>query len=58
MTDDKGKITPDIPSNASLLELNVDEIASPALARLIEEVRNDEPPKAGAYNRSYHRHNR
>ncbi len=43
---------------AKLLELDVDEIDSPALARLIEEIRNDEPAKTRAYERSYHRHNR
>ena len=43
---------------SDLLEIEVSEISSPALARLIEEVRNDEPPLTGAYHRTYHRHNR
>ncbi len=43
---------------AKLLELDVDEIDSPALARLIEEIRKDEPATTRAYHRTYHRHNR
>ena len=43
---------------SELLEIDVSKISSPALARLIEEVRNDEPPSTGAYHRTYHRHNR
>ena len=43
---------------AKLLELDVDKFDSPALARLIEEIRNDEPASTRSYDRSYHRHNR
>ena len=39
------------------LEVDVKEISSPTLARLIEEVRND-AVAGSSYNRSYHRHNR
>lgn len=39
-------------------ELDVDQISSPALARLIEEVRNEEDLTAHAYNRTHNRHNR
>jgi hypothetical protein len=41
--------------------LTVETIESVALARLIEEVRNDGAGQLGsptAYNRTYHRHNR
>jgi hypothetical protein len=41
-----------------LQELDVDQISSPALARLIEEVRNEEDLTANAYNRTHNRHNR
>lgn len=34
------------------------EIDSVVLRRLIEEVRTSEPVVAGAYNRTYNRHNR
>ena len=43
---------------AKLLELDIDEFDSTALARLIEEIRNDEPATTRAYHRTYHRHNR
>jgi len=56
--DDKDKEQQDITTRASLLELNVDEISSAALARLIEEVRNDEPATNRAYDRVHNRHNR
>lgn len=38
--------------------VNVDEISSPALARLIEEVRKQEVSDPTAYNRFHNRHNR
>lgn len=34
------------------------KLSSAALARLIEEVRVGDEVKLGAYNRTYHRHNR
>lgn len=43
------------------LEIGLEDISSIALARLIEEVRNDdtqETVSTTAYNRTYHRHNR
>lgn len=39
-------------------EINVNEISSPVLARLIEEVRNEEVYSINAYNRMHNRHNR
>lgn len=39
-------------------ELDMKEISSPTLARLIEEVRNEEDLSAQAYNRMHNRHNR
>jgi hypothetical protein len=39
-------------------ELNASDISSPTLARLIEEVRNEEAFTAHAYNRMHNRHNR
>lgn len=43
---------------ADLNEIEMSEISSPALARLIEEVRNEENHTAHAYNRMHNRHNR
>jgi hypothetical protein len=39
-------------------EIDVSDISSPTLARLIEEVRNEEAHNAHAYNRMHNRHNR
>lgn len=58
MTDHKEKTNQEQITPASLLEMNLDEIPSPALARIIEEVRNDEPDTSRAYDRVHNRHNR
>lgn len=39
-------------------EIDMSDISSPVLARLIEEVRNEEIYNAHAYNRTHNRHNR
>jgi len=39
-------------------EIDVNKISSPVLARLIEEVRNEEVYSINAYNRMHNRHNR
>jgi hypothetical protein len=39
-------------------EFDPSSISSPTLARLIEEVRNEEIHTAHAYNRMHNRHNR
>jgi hypothetical protein len=39
-------------------EIDVNKISSPVLARLIEEVRNEEVQSINAYNRMHNRHNR
>ena len=41
-----------------LHEVDVSKIPSPVLARLIEEVRNEEKLTPTAYNRYHNRHNR
>ena len=41
-----------------LHEIDISDISSPALARLIEEVRNEEINNVHAYNRTHNRHNR
>jgi len=46
------------PSDPSLVDIDVDDLSSEALRRLVEEARNEEPSKVSGYNRSYHRHNR
>jgi hypothetical protein len=50
-----------IESQTPTVELpspDVDGVLSPTLARLIEEVRNEEDLTAHAYNRMHNRHNR
>lgn len=39
-------------------EIDLNHLSSPTLARLIEEVRNEEANSAHAYNRMHNRHNR
>jgi hypothetical protein len=48
------------PQNATddTLEIDLNHLSSPTLARLIEEVRNEEANTAHAYNRMHNRHNR
>ena len=46
------------PRPSELLEAEASSISSPTLARLIEEVRNEEATSAHAYNRMHNRHNR
>jgi len=43
---------------AKVNEIDVNKISSPVLARLIEEVRNEEIQSINAYNRMHNRHNR
>ncbi len=45
------------PAN-KINEIEVNKISSPVLARLIEEVRNEEIYSINAYNRMHNRHNR
>lgn len=46
------------PSTEKLLEIDLSTIPSPVLARLIEEVRNEETSAIDAYSRFHNRHNR
>jgi hypothetical protein len=39
-------------------KIDLNEISSPVLSRLIEEVRNEEIRSINAYNRMHNRHNR
>lgn len=46
------------PVATDLREVDVSQIPSPTLARLIEEVRNEEALDISAYSRFHNRHNR
>lgn len=52
--------TAEAPQSAGidLSEIDVSKLPSPVLARLIEEVRNEEPLGIDAYSRFHNRHNR
>jgi hypothetical protein len=41
-----------------LCEIDLQQVRSPVLTRLIEEVRNEELSPPSAYNRYHNRHNR
>jgi hypothetical protein len=47
---------------AIVVEIDPEQVASPALRRLLEEVRDDSEcdlgPKGAMYDRTHHRHNR
>lgn len=40
------------------VEVDVSLLSSVALARLVDEVRNDEPTASHSYDRTHNRHNR
>ncbi len=40
------------------MEIDVSLLSSVTLARLVDEVRNDEPATAHSYDRTHNRHNR
>ena len=48
--------TPDAASD--LLQIDVGALSSVTLARLVDEVRNDEPATLRSYDRTHNRHNR
>ena len=45
-------------AETDLREIDVSKLSSPVLARLIEEVRNEEASVPNAYSRYHNRHNR
>ncbi len=54
----KSNSVPTPTPKADNLEIPLDELSSPTLDRLIEEVRNEQIDSPHAYNRVHHRHNR
>lgn len=45
-------------SGAESMEIDVSSLSSITLARLVDEVRNEEPMVAHSYDRTHNRHNR
>ena len=58
MKEDTAPQTMESPDTPELPEIDTSTISSPTLARLIEEVRNEESPDTHAYDRTHNRHNR
>lgn len=61
MADPRESTDPGPVPDPEHLDLRLKSLGSAALARLIDEVRNDDPEEPfspTAYNRMYHRHNR
>lgn len=46
------------PVGAESMEIDLNSLSSVTLARLVEEVRNEEPAAAHSYDRTHNRHNR
>ena len=56
---EKSQLRPEGPSTSlDLLEVDTGKLSSVTLARLIEEVRNEEISTAHTYDRVHNRHNR
>ncbi len=55
MGDSSVPVTPEEPAQLDLLEVSLE---SPAIQRLIEEVRAEETDVPRSYNRTFHRHHR
>lgn len=53
-----GEHTEAADATAQGLELDLQAFSSVALARLVEEVKNEDLPSATRYDRTYNRHNR
>lgn len=61
MADPRESTDPEPVPDPENLDLRLKSLGSVALARLIDEVRHDDPEEPlspTAYNRMYHRHNR
>ena len=58
MTEKSQLQTEESPTRTDLLEVDTSKLSSPALARLIEEIRNEETSPIHAYDRVHNRHNR
>ena len=58
MTEKSQLQTEESSTRTDLLEVDTSKLSSPALARLIEEVRNEEASPTRAYSRMHHKHNK
>ena len=47
-----------VQTGAESMEIDVSSLSSITLARLVDEVRNEEPMAAHSYDRTHNRHNR
>ncbi len=58
MSEESSETAGEPESYQSSMDIELATLSSVALARLVDEVRNEEPATAGAYDRVHNRHNR
>ena len=58
MTENGQMATPEDSESPELIDITELVVGSPVLARLVEEVRNEQVAEHYAYNRMHNRHNR
>ena len=58
MSEDTFESARDLEVAPESLDVDVSSLSSVTLARLVEEVRNDEPATVRSYDRTHNRHNR
>ena len=60
MLDDKASVVHDATMDAasSVIDVDLKDVSSVALARIIEEVRNDDVSTSRVFDRVHNRHNR
>jgi len=58
MSEVSEKRAEDLALGYDLMEVDTSKLPSVTLARLVEEIRNEETPNAHTYDRVHNRHNR
>jgi len=58
MSKDTFEVARDLEVASEPLDVDVSSLSSVTLARLVSEVRNDEPATVRSYDRTHNRHNR
>jgi len=58
MSEDTFEAARDLEVAPESLDIDVGSLSSVTLARLVNEVRNDEPATVRSYDRTHNRHNR
>jgi len=58
MIESKEQLVIELLNKDFLIDLSIDPMSSPVLARLIEEVKNESESTVYSYDRAHNRHNR